>query len=79
VRLRRVHSVGTPLLAGQLLRDRALGTESTYRVLQATESIVELEVIAAPGLKAGTRIEVCVTSALAMEPVAAPADARRAA
>jgi hypothetical protein len=79
VRLRRVHSVGTPLLAGQLLRDRALGSESTYRVLRVTKTIVELEVIAVPGLKAGARIEVCVSSALAMARVPQPADARRAA
>jgi hypothetical protein len=79
VRLRHVHSVGQPLLTGQVLRERALGSESTYRVLQASDSIVELEVIAVPGLKAGTRIQVCGAAARAMETVPQPAVAERAA
>ena len=79
MQLRHVHSLGPPLHAGQVRRERALGTESTYRVLQATDSIVDLEVIAAPGLKAGTRIQVCVAAARAMEPVPPPVVARRAA
>lgn len=79
MRLRHAHSVGPTLLAGQVLRDRALGSESTYRVLQATDSMVELEVIAVPGLKAGARIQVCGSAARAMEAVPQPAVTRRAA
>ena len=79
MRLRHAYPVGAPLVAGQLLRDRALGSESTYRVLAATDSIVDLEVIVAPGLKQGARIQVCVTAARAMEAIPASAAAPQAA
>lgn len=69
MRRRHVSPVGSALVAGQVLRDRALGSESTYRVLDATDAIVDLEVIAAPGLKPGARIQVCVTAARAMEAI----------
>jgi hypothetical protein len=79
VRRRHVYPVGAALVAGQVLRDQALGSESTYRVLDATDSIVDLEVIAAPGLKPGARIQVCVTAARAMEAIPASAVAPQAA
>jgi len=76
VRLRHVYPVGSGLLTGQVLRYRALGSEGTYRVLEARGSLVELEVITAPGLQAGARIQVCTGAARAMEPVRVPARAR---
>jgi hypothetical protein len=76
VRLRHVYSVGNAMLTGQVLRHRALGSEGTYRVLEPRGSLVELEVIAAPGLEQGARIQVCAGAARAMEPVRAPARSR---
>ena len=76
MRLRHVYPVGPSLSAGQVVRHHALGSESTYRVLESRGSIVELEVIAAPGLLSGTHVQVCTAAARAMQAVRAPARAR---
>ena len=76
MRLRHVYPVGNAMLTGQVLRHRALGSEGTYRVLESRGSVVELEVIAVPGLLPGTHVQVCTSAARAMEPVRAPARAR---
>ena len=76
MRLRHVYPVGSGLLTGQVLRHRALGSEGTYRVLEARGSLVELEVITAPGLQQGARVQVCTGAARAMEPVRVPVRAR---
>ena len=76
MRLRHVYPVGNTLVAGQVVRHRALGSESTYRVLESRGSLVELEVVSAPGLQAGAHVQVCASAARAMEPVRVPARAR---
>ena len=55
------------LSTGLLLRRRALGTDSIYRVRTATGPIVEVEVVEAPGMKPGARIELCIAAARALE------------
>jgi hypothetical protein len=77
VRLRHVYPVGTTLVAGQVVRHRALGSEGMYRVLEPRGSIVEMEVITAPGLLPGTHVQMCAAAARAMESVRAPARAAR--
>ena len=64
------------MLAGQVVRHRALGSESTYRVLEPRGSLVELEVVTAPGLQPGAHVQVCTAAVRAMEPVRAAARAR---
>jgi hypothetical protein len=49
-----------------VLRHSALGSEAAYRVLHTRGSIVEVEVIAAPGLEPGTRLHLTTVAAAAM-------------
>ncbi len=62
------------LLAGRGLRYRALGSESLFRVLSSSESTVEVEVVSAPGLAPGARLNLCLDSTRAGELVALSAD-----
>ncbi len=55
------------LSTGLLLRRRALGSDSIYRVRAATGPTVQVEVVEAPGMKPGARIELCVTAARALD------------
>jgi len=59
------------LSAGLLLRRRALGSDSIYRVRAASGSVVEVEVLEAPGMKPGVRIGLCSAAACALERVRA--------
>ncbi len=63
---------------GGLLRRRALGTEAVYRVVAVEGELVEVEVVRAPGLEAGTRVRLALRDARAMEPLASDAEAARA-
>jgi hypothetical protein len=49
-----------------VLRHSALGSEAMYRVLRSRGSTVEVEVVAAPGLEAGTRLHLTTAAAAAM-------------
>jgi hypothetical protein len=70
-----------------LLRYRALGGEALYRVIDASEDCVEVEVVSAPGLTPGTRIRFTQAAVARMSVVAqaswqrgeAPATLKRAA
>jgi hypothetical protein len=55
------------LSTGLLLRRRALGSDSVCRVRSATGPIVEVEVVEAPGMKPGARIDLCIAAARALE------------
>ena len=49
-----------------MLRHHALGSDAVYRVLHRWGSIVEVEVLAAPGLQPGTRLHLTTGAATAM-------------
>jgi hypothetical protein len=66
VRLRDVRPLETSSLTARVLRHRALGSEAIYRVPRSGGSTVEVEVVAAPGLEAGTRLHVTTAAAAAM-------------
>jgi len=54
--------------AGEVLQRRMLGTEASYRVLDAateTAETVEVEVLAAPGLKPGMHLRLSAADARA--------------
>jgi hypothetical protein len=53
-------------LRTNVLRHSALGSEAVYRVLNTRGSIVEVEVIRAPGLEEGTRLTLTTVAAAAM-------------
>jgi hypothetical protein len=58
------------------IRQRMLGSEAVYRVLEEDESIVVAEVVHAPRLAQGTRVRLLARAARAMErfdPAAEPA------
>jgi hypothetical protein len=60
------------------IRQRMLGSEAVYRVLEEGDSVVIVEVVHAPGLAEGTRISLLARAARAMErlePAAEPAAA----
>ena len=50
----------------RLVRQRMLGTDAIYRVGRRSGELVEVEVVAAPALAAGTRLLVTATSLGAM-------------
>lgn len=60
-----------------MLRHRALGTEAVYRVIAAEGELVEVEVVRAPGLEAGTRLRLTQRDARAMEQISTDAQAAR--
>jgi hypothetical protein len=66
VRLGYVRRVGSRSLRTNVLRHSALGSEAVYRVLNTRGSIVEVEVITAPGLEEGTRLHLTTVAAAAM-------------
>lgn len=49
------------------LRQRMLGSEALYHVLDEDDRIVTAEVIQAPGLASGTRVRLLARAARAME------------
>jgi hypothetical protein len=58
------------------IRQRMLGSEAVYRVLEEGDSVVIVEVVHAPGLARGTRIRLLARAVRAMErldPAADPA------
>jgi hypothetical protein len=59
------------LLAGEILRWRALGTEARYRVLGCSKDTVEVEVLDAPALAPGTRLRLTAEVAYAARQAAA--------
>ena len=75
--MRDIRQVRSPLVAGQMLRHRALRCESLYRVLDARGSVVRLEVVDAPGLRPGTAVRLSRAATRAMELVRLDADSRR--
>jgi hypothetical protein len=66
VRLREVRQSESGSSSAGVLRHHALGSDAAYRVLHRWGSIVEVEVLAAPGLEPGTRLHVTVAAAAAM-------------
>lgn len=65
----------------RILQQRVLGSIATYRVLHQTRSIVQVEVVDAPGLAPGTRLYMTATATANMQraPVAVARRATRAA
>ena len=57
------------LVPGQVLRRKALGTETLYRVIGENARGVEVEVVSAPGLVPGFRFTIAIDDATAMEAV----------
>jgi hypothetical protein len=55
---------------GQLLKRTVLGSEAVYRVLGRNARGVEVEVVRAPGLSAGSRFTFTLEDVLAMDPLA---------
>jgi hypothetical protein len=60
-----------------VLRHSALGSEAVYRVLHTRGSIVQVEVMAAPGLEPGTRLHLTTAAAAAMGLAAVDSAERR--
>jgi hypothetical protein len=52
---------------GQLRRQRVLGSDATYRVLEVVGDHVEVEVIDVPGLEAGHRLRLLDDAVSAMD------------
>jgi hypothetical protein len=78
VRLHWVRRLGRAAWSSGLLRQRALYSDAVYRVLRVSGSVVEAEVVAAPGLAPGTRLRLTGDAAAAMRPVPRTSvDARR--
>jgi hypothetical protein len=60
------------------IRQRMLGSEAAYRVVEEDDTLVTAEVVQAPGLVPGTRVRLLARAARAMErfdPAAEPAAA----
>jgi hypothetical protein len=58
------------MLAGSptyFLRQELLGSEAVYEVVEEGDEIVTAEVVSAPGLPRGTRVELLARAARAME------------
>jgi hypothetical protein len=56
-----------PLEPGQIVRNRMLGTDATYRIVEQRGENVLVEVIEAPGLEPGYRFEMLAEAAARME------------
>ena len=56
-----------PLEPGQVVRNHMLGTDATYRIIEARGENVLVEVIEAPGLEPGYRFEMLAEAAEQME------------
>jgi hypothetical protein len=76
MRLRHVVFSGIRKPSDEVLRRRVLGSEATYRVLRQTRSVVEVEVLAAPGLQRGTKLHLSLGSVDAMRRIALAGEAR---
>ena len=65
----------------RILQQRVLGTVATYRVLHQTRSVVQVEVVDAPGLVAGTRLYMTAAATANMQraPIAVARRATRGA
>jgi len=63
---------GLSLRAGCVVRHRALDVDAVYRVLSARGRVVDVAVVAAPGLEPGTQLRLTTAAAMAMR--AAPTD-----
>ena len=70
MRLRHVCPVGSASSSSAVLRHRALCSEAVYRPIQTWGPIVEVEVVAAPGLQPGTRLQLTAAAVAAMTSVA---------
>jgi hypothetical protein len=71
VRLRHVCQLGSTSSSSAVLRHRALCTEAAYRLLCARGSIVEVEVVVAPGLEPGMRLHLTAAAVAGMRSVTA--------
>ena len=60
-----------------MLRHRALCSEALYRPIHSWGPIVEVEVVAAPGLQPGTRLQLTAAAVAAMRSVAVTSGDRR--
>ncbi len=60
---------GHELTIGQLRRQVLLGSEALYRVCGFGEKLVEVEVVRAPGLKSGRRLQLTRDAVEHMDPV----------
>jgi hypothetical protein len=60
-----------------VLRHRALCSEALYRPIHVWGPIVEVEVVAAPGLQPGTRLQLTAAAVAAMRSIAVPSGERR--
>ena len=54
---------------GRFVRQRVLGSEAVYEVLEEADGLVLAEVVHAPGLERGTRVRFVAKAVHAMEPV----------
>ena len=59
-----------------MLRHRVLCSEALYRPIHVWGPIVEVEVVAAPGLQPGTRLQLTAAAVAAMRSIAAPSGGR---
>jgi hypothetical protein len=60
-----------------VLRHRALCSEAVYRPIHSWGPIVEVEVVAAPGLQPGTRVQLTAAAVAAMRSIAVASGDRR--
>ena len=56
-----------PGTSPSVLRQRLLGSEASYRVLDESDGVVTAEVLSAPGLPAGMRIRLMADALRSME------------
>jgi hypothetical protein len=63
------------LRVGELRRQVVLHSEAVYRVCDWNQTLVEVEVVSAPGLEPGRRFHFTVSAVTAMTVVAGPGDA----
>ena len=53
--------------SGRFVRQRVLGSEAVYEVLEEVDGVVLAEVVRAPGLERGTRVRLLAKAVGAME------------
>ena len=58
--------------ARRFVRNRMLGTEALYELLEDHGELVTAEVLQAPGLAPGTRLRLLASATSAMEPIDPP-------
>jgi hypothetical protein len=69
MRLRHVRPLTSTVSPGRVLRYRRLGSDSLYRVVDADDATVALEVISAPGLEAGLGVRLSIDAVRTAEGV----------